>query len=189
MLRGSLSTGSLSVNKDIVFGTGLVNAVELEGKAKYPRIILDKSIKLTDEMRDFNNVSRDEDGEYYLDYLQYYAKRIELAENAQMEGDRAVDISVLISKKLDEMADSSNIEGIQEIQEKMHDLLHKKEEAWGKIASTNPAGKLHHFLERHKDMILLIPEVSTGLIEKRNWLIKYHNDFCTTCAMNDLILR
>ena len=38
-LRGGITKGSLSFNADFVFGQGLIDAVELEEKAIYPRII------------------------------------------------------------------------------------------------------------------------------------------------------
>lgn len=39
-LRGAVTIGSLSFNKDFIFGQGLIDAVQLEGAAIYPRIII-----------------------------------------------------------------------------------------------------------------------------------------------------
>ena len=44
-LRGGVTIGSLSFNDDFIFGQGLIDAVELEETAIYPRIILGKTVK------------------------------------------------------------------------------------------------------------------------------------------------
>lgn len=43
-LRGGITLGSLSFNEDFIFGQGLIDAVELEESAKYPRIIMGPAI-------------------------------------------------------------------------------------------------------------------------------------------------
>lgn len=43
-LRGGITIGELSFNEDFVFGQGLIDAVALEEKAIYPRIIMDESV-------------------------------------------------------------------------------------------------------------------------------------------------
>lgn len=43
-LRGGITIGKLSFNEDFVFGQGLVDAVELEETAIYPRIIMGKPV-------------------------------------------------------------------------------------------------------------------------------------------------
>lgn len=43
-LRGGITIGMLSVNKDFIFGEGLIDAVALEETAKYPRIIMGKTV-------------------------------------------------------------------------------------------------------------------------------------------------
>ena len=49
LVRGAMVRGNIVINDDFVFGKGLIHAIELEGKAEYPRIILDDSV--------FNNKS------------------------------------------------------------------------------------------------------------------------------------
>ena len=46
LLWGAISYGQLYVNKskNVIVGTGLINAYKLELKAKYPRVIIDRSI-------------------------------------------------------------------------------------------------------------------------------------------------
>ena len=43
-LRGGITIGKLSFNDDFVFGQGLIDAVALEEKAIYPRIVMDKPV-------------------------------------------------------------------------------------------------------------------------------------------------
>ncbi|MBD5504069.1 MAG: hypothetical protein HDR09_10100 [Lachnospiraceae bacterium] len=43
-LRGGITIGMLSVNNDFIFGEGLIEAVALEETAKYPRIIMSKTV-------------------------------------------------------------------------------------------------------------------------------------------------
>lgn len=43
-LRGGITIGALSFNDDFVFGQGLIDAVALEEKAVYPRIIIGKTV-------------------------------------------------------------------------------------------------------------------------------------------------
>lgn len=43
-LRGGITIGKLSFNEDYVFGQGLIDAVELEEKAIYPRIIIGQTV-------------------------------------------------------------------------------------------------------------------------------------------------
>ena len=43
-LRGGIVKGELSFNQDFIYGQGLIDAVELEGKTVYPRIAISKEI-------------------------------------------------------------------------------------------------------------------------------------------------
>lgn len=43
-LRGGITKGAISFNDDYVFGQGIIDAVDLEGKANYPRIIIDEQL-------------------------------------------------------------------------------------------------------------------------------------------------
>ncbi|MDE5825819.1 MAG: hypothetical protein K2H91_14240, partial [Lachnospiraceae bacterium] len=43
-LRGGITIGTLSFNDDFIFGQGLIDAVELEETARYPRIIIGKTV-------------------------------------------------------------------------------------------------------------------------------------------------
>ena len=43
-LRGGITIGKLSFNDDYIFGQGIIDAVELEETAKYPRIIIGQTV-------------------------------------------------------------------------------------------------------------------------------------------------
>ncbi len=43
-LRGGITIGTLSFNNDFIFGQGLIDAVSMEETAKYPRIIVGKTV-------------------------------------------------------------------------------------------------------------------------------------------------
>lgn len=43
-VRGSILKGQVSFNADYVFGQGLIDAVQMEGKAQYPRIVIAKEL-------------------------------------------------------------------------------------------------------------------------------------------------
>ncbi len=45
LIRGAITKGLLYVDEEIVFGSGIVNVVQLESQARYPRIIVD-NVKL-----------------------------------------------------------------------------------------------------------------------------------------------
>lgn len=54
VLRGGVSFGNYYQNNNISFGSGLVKAYELEGKATYPRVIFDKNM-IVDILENKNN--------------------------------------------------------------------------------------------------------------------------------------
>lgn len=76
-VRGAISSGKLFHDKEIVFGPALVEAVELEKLAMYPRVILSREL-LAMGMVDYHGqsdhtvkslVKEDLDGMYYIDYF------------------------------------------------------------------------------------------------------------------------
>lgn len=83
ILRGGLAYGNLYHDKDYIFGTAMNTAYELESKkAIVPRIIIQREIieiganylpKFFNEGMEnyvFNYISKDNDGEFYIDYFQ-----------------------------------------------------------------------------------------------------------------------
>jgi hypothetical protein len=67
-IRGAITAGDLAVNKDLIYGLGLVKAVNIETHvARYPRIVLDKEFieKVSDELLENLHISIDEDGEHF----------------------------------------------------------------------------------------------------------------------------
>lgn len=64
-LRAGVTIGDIHHTKDLVFGPGLNRAYELEGKGKYPRIILDPEIL---DLRDLElNFDQEDDDILFLD--------------------------------------------------------------------------------------------------------------------------
>lgn len=78
LLRGAITKGILFIDDKFVYGTGLVDAVELEEKdAQYPRIIVDK--KLNNEeyiIRSKFTILADKDEYRYINFLNYYHPNI-----------------------------------------------------------------------------------------------------------------
>lgn len=74
VVRGGITLGEFFADDRIVFGQGLITAVELEGKkAIYPRIILDKKVfsdeKLLKSLVNEGYIKEDIDGLYYINYF------------------------------------------------------------------------------------------------------------------------
>ena len=65
-LRGGITKGSLSFNADFVFGQGLIDTVELEEKAIYPRIIFSTEIlDYLSDLQDKNQFSVPSSKKYF----------------------------------------------------------------------------------------------------------------------------
>lgn len=86
LIRGALTLGSITVNRELVFGPALAQANLLESKcAKFPRIVIDPIVFTTlkenpllraheyrQEMRYVRGLlTRDADGVWFLDYLRW----------------------------------------------------------------------------------------------------------------------
>ncbi|SDM43353.1 hypothetical protein [Sediminibacillus halophilus] len=78
LIRGSIVIGNIKYNSDkgLLFGQALINAYELESKyAIYPRILIDETVvKVIDGDTDQLNITRDFDGQYYIDPLKWLVK-------------------------------------------------------------------------------------------------------------------
>jgi len=97
MLRGAITKGMFYISDNYVFGSGLINAHELERIAMYPRIIVDKS--LNEELHSMpytdNIFLKDSDGYTRIHYLsnreqnslilEYLRRHKELVENGLVE--------------------------------------------------------------------------------------------------------
>ncbi len=71
VIRGTITKGEAYIDENIVFGEGLIRAVELEGQANFPRIILDSENigkDICDELCE-KFVLKDEDEVYYVDFF------------------------------------------------------------------------------------------------------------------------
>ncbi|WP_295211338.1 hypothetical protein [uncultured Chryseobacterium sp.] len=83
LVRGGVTIGKLIHTKELIFGPAMVSAYDLESKkAKYPRIIVEKSVvengikfrqenhSQDDELEYIKEIlTQDEDGYYYIDYI------------------------------------------------------------------------------------------------------------------------
>lgn len=79
LIRGAITKGDGYIDKNIVFGEGIIRAVELEATANFPRIIIDKekfSEQLFDGICD-GCVRKDNDDEYYLDLFSVIERNVE----------------------------------------------------------------------------------------------------------------
>ena len=72
VLRGGITVGEFYADEDLVFGKGLIRAVELEeNDAQFPRIIIDED-KFTISLSSFvdnGDLIRDFDGQYFVNYF------------------------------------------------------------------------------------------------------------------------
>lgn len=71
LIRGGFTKGKFYINENIVYGKGLIRAVQLESIAKYPRILVDKETIKKENWEKFTAdiIVEDHDGEYYLNYF------------------------------------------------------------------------------------------------------------------------
>ena len=69
-IRGGITRGQVYIDDEIVFGSGLIDAVKLEDKiAQYPRIVIDEE-RFSKGLFDVIDapVKLDNDGKYYIDF-------------------------------------------------------------------------------------------------------------------------
>ena len=74
LIRGCITRGKAYLDKNIIFGQGLINAVLLEQRALFPRIVIDKEA-LNENILNNDYIAKDEDEEYYVNYLNYFIGR------------------------------------------------------------------------------------------------------------------
>jgi hypothetical protein len=83
-LRGCITKGNLFTNKDFVYGSGLIRAVELEEKAEHTKIILDNEIEILDMFSEKFPLLEENTEKYNaLDYLRYFYQR-DIGNNERM---------------------------------------------------------------------------------------------------------
>lgn len=75
LIRGGITIGELFMDKLMIWGKGLIRAYKLESElAFYPRIILDQTIVDAIDVVDNTYVSKDSDGFWFLNFLNYNMK-------------------------------------------------------------------------------------------------------------------
>lgn len=89
LIRGSVVFGDVYIDDSMVFGKGLVEAVETEEKKSvFPRIVIDASIgkRLGEKAFTLPYIKTDEDNEHYIDYfgfIEIYQERFRQASCVQ----------------------------------------------------------------------------------------------------------
>lgn len=71
LIRGGITKGNGYVDNNIVFGEGLVRAVQLEETASFPRVIIDEKlfgIELCDDLCE-KCIMKDSDEKFFVDFL------------------------------------------------------------------------------------------------------------------------
>jgi len=94
LIRGGITTGDIYIDKNIIFGEGLIKAVELESNAIFPRIILDEkaiSRQVCDDLCE-KCIKKDNDDRYYIDLFEILDTHIGNHE----ETDGAVDDRLIV---------------------------------------------------------------------------------------------
>lgn len=116
--RGGIARGEFYIDEDIMFGEGLVRAYELEGEAKYPRVIIKKEV--TNEYLKRNIEDEGKKKRHYVTMLQsdeIYDKQIFVTSWAKvMEEDR--DKKIAFRKSLIAYSEKIMEEGEEGIREK-----------------------------------------------------------------------
>lgn len=71
VIRGVITKGPIYVDEHILFGEGLIRAVEKESQEKFPRILIDSDRIDPNDCKDLCKefVAKDEDDAYYVDFL------------------------------------------------------------------------------------------------------------------------
>ena len=102
-VRGAIAFGDIYEDEDVVFGPAFIDAYQLEKKAVWPRVLIDKSLldksTETERRRDFFELlAWDEDNRLaYLDYLRELLHLFIVAENHRITGERKQDFGAPVN--------------------------------------------------------------------------------------------
>lgn len=108
LLRGAITKGNLYFDNQFVYGTGLVQAVELEENvAVYPRIIIDRKLGNEDYiLRSRHTIFSDKDGYSYINFLNYYDPHIN--PNGERDGNW-IQLKRSIERAINEMSSNQDL--------------------------------------------------------------------------------
>lgn len=135
LLRGSITKGKTYIDSNIVFGDGVVRAVEMENYANFPRIIIDKERITNTVCEDLCEkcVTLDEDNEYYVNFFEiidtvvsseeYFSENV--SEHISRIKDNIESLVMRYCKYPNYVTESNNIPQIQKIISKYVWLLSK----------------------------------------------------------------
>ncbi len=167
-VRGAITVDELYMDDKIIYGNGVIEAYEAESKkAKYPRIILTKSVEemLTEIDKGFADQNfpnyitkflyKDFDGLIFINYLKFINSRVSVHPPCLYPGSEAI----LAAISADE---TSALPGGSE-------RLHSRD-----VPFVNE-------LEKHKNKIIENLNKHNNephILEKYLWTANYHNNFC-----------
>lgn len=169
-LRGGISGKFCRIKNNMAVGEGLIEAYNLESKiAKHPRIIIDPNIYNKKELKEgiefiknrmyggIDLIKKDEEEEiYYFDYLSHIAS----FGNPNLEMIKAIMLK-----------DENYLENQSKSIKKTFDL------------HANSIKYNTEKIKKQKENKEITEEKYKKIIEKYEWLIKYHNDSCKKFEM------
>ena len=179
IVRGGITKGPLYLTNDFVGGKALIDAVELENTAVYPRIVVDDCIlselnspKIQDDV--FKNIIKAScldllinhtDGKFSLNYIISYDAWIMFPQNDSQ---------------------SEKIDSFEEFEKKYREGLLRKP-----IYNSECLKEISVILQKHRDLVEeKVNEFSQSLnneadkksrfriLEKYLWLVSFHNKIC-----------
>ena len=194
ILRGSIAKGMFYLNENMVFGKALITAYEMEQKAGFPKIILEKSevneiLKyINSNPKDFPEramalaacvttaIAQDGDGSHFINYLSEYLKFV---------NSNNIQLSNFFSLKYKKPSVESEIltelrKDTPESIEKLAQLGIHKDVLIRKI---NEYGNYDDLLKgtwNIKDV-----EVRRSVLLKYMWVVDYHNKVCELMGLEE----
>lgn len=195
LIRGSISKGKIIDNGNCIFGQGLIRAVTLESKAKYPRIYIpnanvvgqlyDVSMKLAFNCQNradiityklfieiYNCLIAEDEQIFYLDYLRDFDIKQFLDED--------------IKNEMIEFAEATG-NGMAEILKKTKDMSvvpYNKDTMQLHFKSVvNMLSKYDHYRYDGKD------NDTRKIVEKLVWVLKYHNITCEKAGLSQFHIK
>lgn len=184
-IRGCITIGNLYYNGNFVYGSGLINAYQLENnKAIYPRIILDnKCIEMCSHKKSFANITftsdflvKEDEDTFFLNYLfglgSSYHNYTYKAQTVLKSGINYLDTSSYV--KLPDPFYSIDFSDNPTIKKLLHD---------------RPIGT--YYLVVHKILIEanLLQQKDERVREKYRWCKNFHNKICAESNLLELSIQ
>ena len=179
IVRGGITKGPLYLTKDLVGGKALIDAVELENTAVYPRIVVDDCIlnelnlfKMKDELSKsvmeascLDLLVKDTDGKYFLNYIMSYTPWIMLPKNdsplEQIENYEELGKNLKDGRQLKPIYNPECRKEVYVILRKHKDFVEEK---------------VLEFSQSSNDAVKELARVK--ILKKYLWLVSFHNKIC-----------